>query len=58
VPIDELAYGFLRDAMACIGWLNMTPAGPFPDDMVLEMTGTRFGFPEIRPPSLRSRVVQ
>ena len=45
LPVPEGRYGF-------IGWLNMTPAGPFPDDMVLEMTGTRFGFPEIRPPSL------
>jgi hypothetical protein len=30
----------------------MVPAGPFPEELVVEMTGIRFGCPEIRPPSL------
>ena len=33
--IDDLAPGFLRDALACIGWLNMTPPGPLPEELVV-----------------------
>jgi hypothetical protein len=38
--VDELAPGFLLDTRACIGWLNTIPAGPFPQEMVVEMTGS------------------
>jgi hypothetical protein len=50
--VDELASGFLKDARACIGWINSIPEGPFPPEMVMEKTGTRFGMPWIRPPSI------
>lgn len=30
--VDELGSGFLKDARACILWLNRTPGGPFPSD--------------------------
>ena len=37
-----------RDALACVSWLNMTPAGPFPEQMVVDVTGSRFGIQELR----------
>jgi hypothetical protein len=49
--VDDLASGFLQDTRACIGWINLIPESPFPPAMVMEMTGTQFGMPWIRPPS-------
>jgi hypothetical protein len=48
---NDLASGFLKDTRACIGWLNTTPGGPFPPEMITKMTGNPFGC-EARPPSL------
>lgn len=50
--LDNVASGFVKDSRACIGWLDMTPESPFPPEMIVEKTGTRFGMPELRPPSL------
>ena len=47
--VDELAPGFLKDARACIDWINSIPAGPFPTEMIIEKTGTQFGAPLLSP---------
>jgi hypothetical protein len=49
--VNDLAQGFLKDTRACIQWLNLTPGGPFPTDMVVKVTGNRLGFKELRPPT-------
>lgn len=40
---NDLASSFLTDVQACIGWLNTTPGGPFPREMVITMTGNELG---------------
>jgi hypothetical protein len=48
--LDELAPGFLRDSLACVQWLNLTPAGPFSQELVEAMTGSALGFEVLREP--------
>ncbi|MBN9102343.1 MAG: hypothetical protein J0I49_30225 [Pseudonocardia sp.] len=48
--LNELAPGFLRDALACVNWLNRTPASPFSPDLVEGVTGDPLGFDILREP--------
>lgn len=41
--IEALAADFVRDARACIGWMNMVPSSPFPDQMIVAVTGNPTG---------------
>jgi hypothetical protein len=41
--LEELAPGFLRDALGCVQWLNMTPASPFSPEFLREVTGSELG---------------
>jgi hypothetical protein len=50
--LNDLAPEFLRDTRAGINWLNKTPESPFPTEMILRKTGSLFGIPMLRPPSL------
>jgi hypothetical protein len=50
--VDDLAPGFLRDTLACIDWINMIPEGPFPQEMIMQKTGTKFGTPIVPPQSM------
>ncbi len=45
--VNELAPGFLRDASACVGWINLIPGSPFPLPMVEAITGTPLGIPQL-----------
>jgi hypothetical protein len=48
--LDELAPGFLNDAIACIQWLNLTAASPFSLELAEAMTGSALGFDVLREP--------
>ena len=48
--LEELAPGFLRDALACLQWLNMTPASPFSPEFLREVTGSELGVETLREP--------
>ncbi|MDN5855278.1 MAG: hypothetical protein L0K86_21025 [Actinomycetia bacterium] len=48
--LNELAPDFLRDALACVQWLNLIPDGPFPPELLEAVTGSRFGFEVLREP--------
>ncbi|MCX5044670.1 hypothetical protein OG921_16000 [Aldersonia sp. NBC_00410] len=45
--VDNLASDFLRDARACINWINMLPGSPFPQQMVTTITGHPTGLKEV-----------
>ena len=47
LAVDGLTPGFLRDARACIGWINSIPRSPFPTQMVHAVTGTPIGTPRL-----------
>jgi hypothetical protein len=47
--LDELALGFLRDVQACLFWLVRTPPSPFPEELLLRVTGNRYGMAVIDP---------
>jgi hypothetical protein len=49
--LNDTGPGFLRDAYACARWMNETPEGPYPTEMVMRMTGTPFGVPMLTPPA-------
>jgi hypothetical protein len=46
----DVAPGFLRDAQACIQWLNLTPESPYSPDLLERMTGSRLGVEILEPP--------
>ncbi|ORB16732.1 hypothetical protein BST36_25735 [Mycolicibacterium moriokaense] len=48
LAVSALVSDFIRDTQACVQWLNLTPGGPFPTDMVVKATGNPIGFPQLR----------
>jgi hypothetical protein len=53
--LENTGPGFLRDAQACVRWINETPGSPYPPEMVERITGTTLGFPMLRPPRQHAR---
>lgn len=47
LAISSLAPGFLRDARACIDWINLLPGSPFPTQMVTKITGHPTGMTKL-----------
>jgi hypothetical protein len=47
--LDDTCPGFLRDALSCVRWLNETPAGPYPPQLVEQMTGAPLGLTVLEP---------
>jgi hypothetical protein len=52
--LEDTGHGFLRDALACVRWINEIPESPYTPQMVKHFTGTRLGAPMLRPPDQRS----
>jgi hypothetical protein len=52
--LNDTAPQFLRDARACVRWLNEIPGSPFQRQLVEQFTGSRLGIPMLRPPLQRS----
>lgn len=48
--LEDVAPGFLRDALACVQWLNTTPDGPFPPELLEAITASPLGFNMLREP--------
>ncbi len=51
--LEELVPGFLQDAIACVQWLNTTPASPYTPDFLRSITGTELGVEILREPRSR-----
>lgn len=49
--LNDTGPGFLHDALSCIRWLNELPAGPYPPQLVEQMTGTPSGVQMLHPPA-------
>lgn len=47
---DDTAPGFLRDARACVRWINEVPPSPYTTAQVEQFTGSRVGVPVLRAP--------
>jgi hypothetical protein len=48
--LDAVAPGFLRDATACIKWMNATPESPFSSELLSQLTGNPLGVKVLRWP--------
>jgi hypothetical protein len=48
--LEDTAPGFLRDARACIRWINEVPQSPYPPQLVEKFTGSKLGLSVLRPP--------